>query len=186
MAKTPAQLDRDITESVVVDAIIAGRMAEAKTMIKGSPARRLSKTQAKRVAKLLADEGRLEDATTVLAELAGMGKDNAARELAPAVMANVGDILVASYGYDQTNVDFYEVVSARVAMATIRKISKRVSTRGEYDNQVMPNPGSFVSGPKKVRVQKTGVGGYRVKVNDHHAYQWNGKPERETASGYGH
>ena len=180
MSKTAANLDQDIA----MDAFLSGRMSDGWAILSAGRTR-LSKPQAKRIAKLLVAEGRNDDALTILTRT--FGAEGAKRELSPAPQANVGDILVASWGYEQTNIDFYQVVSASGSMATIRKITGRfVGERGRGTDTVFPDPGSFVGAPKRARVQKSSHYGYSVKVNDHHAYPWTGRPEHQTSSGYGH
>lgn len=71
----------------------------------------------------------------------------------------VGDVLVSSWGYEQTNVDFYEVV-ALVGSCTVelREIGQE---RGESSHGMqgvcVPVPGSFISEPIRRRVVNGGV-----------------------------
>ena len=48
-----------------------------------------------------------------------------------------GDIFVSSWGYDQTNVDFYEVVKVAAKTVTLIPIERKVQLKG-----FMPIPGS--------------------------------------------
>lgn len=91
----------------------------------------------------------------------------------------VGDVLVDSWGYDQTNIDFYQVVKTGQKSFVIRKIaSKRAEDSGRgYDVAVMPDIDNFIGEPQV----KTGFG---TKFG--YLHKWNGKPEYETAPGYGH
>jgi len=97
-----------------------------------------------------------------------------------------GDILYSSWGYDQTNVDFYEVLAVTKATATIQKIEKRIlpgSGRGQ--DSVVPIPGSLSqrSQPMVKRVRPEGS----VKISSYsNAYPWDGKPKQQTSAGYGH
>lgn len=51
-----------------------------------------------------------------------------------------GDILVSTWGYDQTNVDFYEVLKTTKNTATIEKIGQTVeSEAGFMSERVLPN-----------------------------------------------
>ena len=56
----------------------------------------------------------------------------------------VGDIFAASWGYDQTNVDFYEVVSVTASGKSVRivPIASEVVSGDAYAEQVRAVPGS--------------------------------------------
>lgn len=172
---------------VAKDSFLAGQMARGKEILEMERTR-LSKPQAKQVAKVLASEGRMDDAMTVL--LLSMSEYEAKESLAPAPTAKVGDILYSSWGYDQTNIDFYQVTAVSGSSATVREIAKNYlpsqSSRGQ--DAVMPAVGSFIGPPKKKRVQKSGGGrDYRIKIDDSStAWPWDGKPKFQTASGFGH
>ena len=111
-------------------------------------------------------------------------------EEAEASGIEVGHIFVSSWGYDQTNIDFYEVVKVSGAMATIRKIEKRlVSGRGDATEYVEPIRGRFVGEPMRRRVKEMTMGGkkrYYVSINTYAgAFSWGGKPEGQTGAAYG-
>ena len=172
---------------VAMDAFLEGRIEDGKRILQVERVK-LSKPQAKKVAGHLAKQGRFDDATAVLVASSWI-EAQAKEELAPPPTAKVGDILYSSWGYDQTNIDFYEVVTVSGSSATIRKIAEnRLPSDSRYDELVTPKVGTFVGPPKKKRVQKTSYGGsYKIKVDDSEtAYPWDGKPKRQTAAGYGH
>ena len=105
----------------------------------------------------------------------------------PSTMASVGDILSSSWGYNQTNIDFYEIVGFTKTMVKLRKIEKkRVGDRGT-SLLVMPVPGRY-KGPVLRRKAGTGWrGGLAVSINSYAlATTWDGKPEEETHPAYGH
>ena len=62
----------------------------------------------------------------------------------------VGDIYYASWGYDQTNIDFFQVVKVEGRSAWLRAIGDHVSIDdpGHYShgmaNHVMPSPNNFI------------------------------------------
>ena len=94
----------------------------------------------------------------------------------------LGDILVASWGYDQTNVDFYQVTDAGEKEIVLRAIGSKVVREERGADYVMPVPDKFI-GPE-LRRRPTAYG---VKVTDvSRASKWDGKPQYETASGWGH
>ncbi len=94
-----------------------------------------------------------------------------------------GDVLVSSWGYDQTNVDFYQVVEVLGAMIAVREIAQKTVRETQGTDYVVAVPDKFV-GP--VLKRKPGTGGY-VKIDDvQRARKWDGRPEYQTAAGYGH
>jgi len=97
---------------------------------------------------------------------------------------NVGDILYSAWGYDQTNVDFYEVTRlAGAKQIEIREIAQKVARRAEGADYVVAVPGRYTGPPKRKRVSP----GHSVRLTSYsHAYKWDGKPKYQTAWGYGH
>lgn len=106
----------------------------------------------------------------------------------------VGDILSASWGYDQTNIDFYQVLElAGAHTIKLREIAGKVdhsseggcdyvvavkdaflSPRGEFDHT-----GEILT----KRVSSTNS----VKIESYKfASKWSGRPEYQTALGWGH
>ena len=67
----------------------------------------------------------------------------------------VGDVLVCSWGYDQTNVDWYEV-TARIGstMVEVRKIAAESVQDGDMVGRCTPVRGKFTGAPFKARVQR--------------------------------
>lgn len=95
----------------------------------------------------------------------------------------VGDILTASYGYEQTNICFYEITGTRGKLVTLRQIKQKLARTNGPADYVEAAPGEFV-GPEMQR--KPGVGGY-VRIDSVcTARKWDGAPEYQTALGYGH
>jgi len=94
----------------------------------------------------------------------------------------VGEIYNTSWGYDQTNVDFYEVVEIRGKDILVREVAKREVSTDKNVTMVAPQQGKYVSGP--VRARPTPGGSF--KVDGHNAHKWSGKPVYETTSGWGH
>ena len=95
----------------------------------------------------------------------------------------VGSILYSSWGYDQTNVDFYKVI--RRTPHTIDIVELRNHTvldKGPY-TEVIPDPDVFFGDVIKGKR----VGKYGIKLNSYaRAYPWDGKPKYETGWGFGH
>lgn len=95
----------------------------------------------------------------------------------------VGDIFYTSWGYDQTNVDFYQVVEVKGKQLIVRKIGKAIKNEGDdnHDDQVVADKDRFV-GPE-IRITPGPNG---AKIDGHHASKWNGKPVYQTPFGMGH
>ncbi|QIT20016.1 hypothetical protein [Acinetobacter pittii] len=56
----------------------------------------------------------------------------------------VGDILSTSWGYEQTNVEFYQVIEKKGAKCTLREIARRVHHTQWAAGEVSPKPNEFI------------------------------------------
>jgi len=65
-----------------------------------------------------------------------------------------GDVFKCSWGYDQTNVDFYQVVSVSGQMATIQAIAQDSEETAFMQGECVPKLDQFIGEPKRVRIQK--------------------------------
>lgn len=87
-----------------------------------------------------------------------------------------GEILVSSWGYDQTNVEFYEVTATTERTVTLRPIAQAsVDDPGEapMTGKTTARPGEFIGEPETFR--PTSAGGF--KLNSYKwARRWDGKP----------
>lgn len=99
----------------------------------------------------------------------------------------VDDILYSSWGYDQTNINFYQVTEVRGKEIQIREIGSRaVGGQGSPSVKVMAEPNEFIGPPMRKRPQGSGEHVY-VKIDQSQtAFEWDGRPLHETGSGYGH
>lgn len=103
----------------------------------------------------------------------------------------VGAIFVHSWGYDQTNTDFYEVIARTAKSVKIRRIAKTSEYLGSGQDSVVPKPGSNPEGEVLTKFVKYWDWNGRkavLRINDYTACAqlWDGTPERETAAGWGH
>lgn len=98
----------------------------------------------------------------------------------------VGDILVSSWGYDQTNIDFYQVQKVTPKGVVIQAIQKEVvGDQGKPSEKVMPLKDRWDTRDKPM-TKRPGPGG-RVKISSYeNAYPWGGQPEFQTGAAYGH
>jgi len=98
----------------------------------------------------------------------------------------VGDILESSWGYDQTNASFYQVLAVTDKSVKVRSLNKKVVSDTSYGVvRVVPIPDSFNRHEQAVvkRVSPRGS----VKISSYEwASKWDGNPAEQTASGYGH
>ena len=97
----------------------------------------------------------------------------------------VGDILYTSWGYDQTNVDFYQVVEV-VGKCTvvIREIAhETIDGSGGPSESVVAVKGSFIGEAMTKRSSSTNC----VRIASYAmASPWNGEPKHQTGFGWGH
>lgn len=74
----------------------------------------------------------------------------------------IGDIFRSTWGYDQTNVEFWECVSVSGALITVREIAQQREFSDSMSGNCLPIPGKFIGAEKKCRVQY----GTRIKVHE--------------------
>ena len=101
----------------------------------------------------------------------------------------VGSIFSCSWGYDQTNVDFYEVVKTTKAMVFIRELLQEVVTSDDRaGNRMIPIKGAYASDEVlRKKLQSSSYDPHYVKINSYSwASLWDGKPKYATDSLCGH
>ena len=94
----------------------------------------------------------------------------------------VGDIFEGSWGYDQTNIEFYQVVEKKRVTCKIQKIGQKVVEETQGCDYVRPNPEVKCGKPVTKRIN--GSGGFTFDVFN--LYPDEGNPRYQTASGWGH
>jgi len=96
----------------------------------------------------------------------------------------VGDILYSVWGYEQTNVNFYQVTAVKDKFVEIREIAKKVDSYGSSgENRVVPVPNRFV-GPEQTKMV---LPHDWVKIHSYElARKWDGRPLYETNPVFGH
>ena len=94
----------------------------------------------------------------------------------------IGDILVCSWGYDQTNIDYYKIVKTTARTAEIVSIGKKIVEASQGYDHVAADPERELSKPSRHVVNNNSV-----RINSFSwAYPWNGNPKYETNYAYGH
>lgn len=92
----------------------------------------------------------------------------------------VGDILYSTWGYEQTNVDFYQVTALKgTSSVEIREIAAKVDKDVAMDvAEVVPVKDQFIGDPTTKRVNKWGM----IRLSSYSsASKWNGKPVTRTS-----
>jgi len=112
-----------------------------------------------------------------------------AQQIVPSTLEK-GDILYTSWGYDQTNVEFFQVVKT-IGKRTVHlvRISCESTSNSDYTDALMPVKDAFIT--KGYRAEENGI--YRVKNGDtisfnsyKNGWKWDSTPQYQTALGYGH
>lgn len=85
----------------------------------------------------------------------------------------VGNVLVSSWGYEQTNVDFFEVVAVRGAVVDLQPIQSEKTYTGDMTGTAMPKPG-HPSG-EMLRSKRPNRGAVRL-TSYSSATLWDGRP----------
>jgi hypothetical protein len=100
-----------------------------------------------------------------------------------------GDILYSSWGYDQTNIDFYQVTKVVSKKSVkIRQIGGAIDHHdGCQSNYVTASKDSFLEGSRgRERLKRVGEGNVISLNSFSSAHPWDGKPKRETDAWSGH
>lgn len=103
-------------------------------------------------------------------------------------LATVGDIFYSPWGYEQTQIDYYQVVKTTAAMVTLRKIEKViVRGQGEPQEYVMPIADAFKGDAFSKKVRASSYQGAAVTLTSYSsAYKWDGKEKAQTGWAFGH
>jgi len=97
----------------------------------------------------------------------------------------MGDILYSSWGYEQTNVDWYEVIEVTGPQSVIiREIGAKVVRSDSVGNDYVAGvPGNYIGPEMKKRVAR----GDTIKITSFaSASKWDGKPRYQTGGHGGH
>jgi hypothetical protein len=85
----------------------------------------------------------------------------------------VGDVLYTSWGYDQTNVEFFEVTAmVGASMVELRELAQEREQTGAMQGTCTPKVGVYVGDAMRRRIGESGV-----TVDDcRRAWPWDGRP----------
>ncbi len=94
----------------------------------------------------------------------------------------VGDILYSSWGYDQTNIDFYKVIAVTGQSIRIVQVADKVVGTSGQEDLVVPTDKAIGS----PMLKKVGTNGYVRITSFAGASKWDGRPMGQTNAYYGH
>jgi hypothetical protein len=98
--------------------------------------------------------------------------------------AEVGMIFVHSWGYDQTNIDYYEVIKVSGRMVTLREVQQDRTHTDQLQGYCSPKPGQYRANSKefkKVVKVSPSDGDLYVSMEYGWCEQWDGQPDGWTA-----
>ena len=96
----------------------------------------------------------------------------------------IGDVYVCSWGYEQTNVNFYQVVEKTPKMVRVKPIRSRIKQEGNLCGYATPlkdkfktSYDPFVKGEKLCKVHDDG---WITLKEGYSAHKWDGEPVFES------
>lgn len=69
----------------------------------------------------------------------------------------VDDVLNTCWGYDQTNVEYFQVIAVKGKHVIVREIAAEYQATGSMQGRVVPVPGSFKGEPLRRLAQRGGI-----------------------------
>lgn len=108
-------------------------------------------------------------------------KNNVTKINSPKANVKVGDIFYTSWGYDQTNIDFYKIVAVKNKTISYVSIGEDRTYTGPMQGTVVPNINHIGTNVKNARILVDGNGTVSFKVTNYSwAYPYNGQPKSFT------
>ena len=98
----------------------------------------------------------------------------------------VGDFFYTSWGWEQTNIDFYEVVALGAKSVKVRQVGVKVVEDHTSQEAVVPAAGHYIGEVETKVLRPYGEKGALAFSSYKSGYYWDGKPKYRTASGWGH
>ncbi len=91
----------------------------------------------------------------------------------------VGDIYVCSWGYGQTNIDYYQITQVLNASVKYRSIGGKRTYDGHMNGSTVPIKDSFDGSTEQIaRLRSSSDGRPSFRINSYSwAYKWDGKPD---------
>lgn len=95
---------------------------------------------------------------------------------APRAEVKVGDIFVCSWGYEQTNIDFYKITAVTGASVKYVSIGADHKYTGPMHGETTPNLNSVGTNESIARIRVDGTGKVSFRINSFSfAYPWGGE-----------
>lgn len=99
----------------------------------------------------------------------------------------VGDIFYTSWGYDQTNIDFYEVVAVRGSRIDMKELYQQNVGHEGQDDKVIPAEGPNRFKDDKIYTVSARADGTVTPLSSfEYPSKWDGKPKYQTDAYSGH
>ena len=103
--------------------------------------------------------------------------NNVTKINSPKANVNVGDIFYTSWGYDQTNIDFYKIVAVKNKTISYVSIGEDRTYTGPMQGTVVPNTNHIGTDIKNARILVDGDGAVSYRVTSYSwAYPYKGQP----------
>jgi hypothetical protein len=96
---------------------------------------------------------------------------------------SIGEILVNTWGYEQTNIEFYQVTKISAKRITVAELKKTYTETGFMCGHAIPNKDSFVENGDtyNLTVKENGA---QVRLSSPKSFysfsKWDGRPEYES------
>jgi hypothetical protein len=96
---------------------------------------------------------------------------------------NIGDVLYSSWGYDQTNINFYQVIKVSEKTLTLRQIEGKVSEEsGFMTSEKTPVLDKFRDNEFRKKIKTSYEGEKYIDISGYeYAQLWDGKPKTCTS-----
>jgi hypothetical protein len=98
------------------------------------------------------------------------------KEEQPLPTVKVGDIFVSSWGYDQTNIDYYKVLNVKNKTAILAEIGQKREYTGHMSGRCVPNPDVVGKKILTKRIMSMNGSPYFKMASYASAYPWSGSP----------
>jgi hypothetical protein len=96
----------------------------------------------------------------------------------------LGDVVYSSWGYEQTNVDFYQVVRVVSAKTVeVRQVAKETTETGFMSGVTVPLKDHFLKGSQVLSRRASGASVASIGRSEGSASKWDGRP---VACSWGH
>jgi hypothetical protein len=92
----------------------------------------------------------------------------------------VGDIVNTSWGYEQTNVEFYQVIEVKPKTITVQRICSRMveGSAGYMSHSVMPVPDTMDAAGEQAFALRVKPSGGLSAINGYiYVTKWGGRPQ---------